>query len=44
MVSPSAGASQVKASAAPHEVTGVITKASPRPVPETVERLSELSR
>ena len=42
MASPSAGASQVQGDAASHEVAGVITKSSPRSVPDTVTRLTEM--
>ena len=42
MSSPSAGTSQVQGGAAAHEVAGVVTKASPRPVPDTVNRLTEM--
>jgi uncharacterized protein (DUF302 family) len=42
MASPGTGASQVQAGAASHEVAGVITKVSPRSVPETVSRLTEM--
>jgi uncharacterized protein (DUF302 family) len=42
MASSSAGASHVQGGAASHEVAGVITKASPRSVPDTVNRLIEI--
>jgi uncharacterized protein (DUF302 family) len=42
MTSPSVGASQVQGGTASHEVAGVITKASPQSVPDTVNRLTEM--
>ncbi len=42
MASAGTGASQVQGGAASSEVAGVITKASPRSVPDTVNRLTEM--
>ncbi len=42
MASPSTGASQVQGGVASSEVAGVVTKASPRSVPDTVSRLTEM--
>lgn len=42
MASPSTGASQVQGGVASPEVAGVLTKTSPRSVPDTVSRLTEM--
>jgi uncharacterized protein (DUF302 family) len=42
MASPRTGASQAEGASASHEVAGVVTKASPRTVSETVKRFTEM--
>jgi uncharacterized protein (DUF302 family) len=44
VASPSTGASQAQGASASHEVGGVITKASPRSVSDTVSRFTEMAQ